>query len=266
MVSKVKVLPYQCEVCQKTYSTEKQAEKCEQSHEVTKQKQVLEQANRMKLRDRLVEIRNTAESWEELQEKALLELKSWYGDDFVLEIPNVLRNNWYSYSARCTYCTEKAVKKNDYFSDYSHKGINASNILKTLGFKTGGGSGDGRVYGYQLTYDISDFPCIQEKMLERQRAVEDVKLKIKRSAEDYYSKIKADTKFTNLNKEQEDLEQQIEILQETLQVSVSKKDKYIKDVYRNYYETEANDLINSLPQIFKHEHPDPRPLDYFKSY
>ena len=264
MVAKVKVLPYQCEVCLKTYTTEKQAEKCESSHEVTKQKQLKEENERTKLRDRLIELRITCETFEELQEKALVELKAWYGDDFVLELPHCY-SGWYGASgARCTYVPLKKPKKTDYFNRWgSGSDIDSCSILKTLGFHTGCGSGDGKIYSYQVSHNIDDFPVMYVKKLERQRAVEDAKIAFKRKAEDYLAKVKQDGHVDEFNNQQEALQAQIDDLQSKLDGSVEKKQQYIKDVYYNYYEQECNAILAELPQQFKREHPDPYTYPYF---
>lgn len=265
MVIKVTALPFQCEVCNKQFTTEKQAEKCESSHEVTRLKKEKEAANKMKLHDRLVEIRNTAESWQELQDKALEELKSKYGDDFVLVLPHNY-TGWYSYNngVNCTYAPSKKPKKNDYFNHWGGTGLDIEKILLALGFKTGSGNGDGKVYTYQVTCKIEDFRCIHTKMLERKHAVEDCCTKIKHKAEDYSVTIQKDEKYIRFTKDENELYDLIKGLKEKLEVTLHNKDEYIKDTYRDHFEKECSELINGLPQGFKKEHPDPFPLKFFE--
>lgn len=268
MVAKVKVLPYQCEVCSKTYATEKQAEKCEQSHEETKQKQAKEEANRMKLHDRLVEIRHTAESWQELQDKALDELKAHYGDDFVLVLPQNY-TGWYGYhsGATCTYHVTKPTKKSDYFNCWGNtREVDASLILKTLGFTTHCGGGDGKIYSYQVSWNTSDFKTIEAKMLERERAVEDAMRDIQRKAKGIKAEISSDPVYKQMISDATEIQDKIEELQEQLEKSIAKKQQYIVEKYRNKYEADSKDIISELPQQFKREHADPKPLEYFGMY
>lgn len=268
MVAKVTVHPYQCEVCSKTYATEKQAEKCEQSHEETKQEQAKEQANRMKLHDRLVEIRNTAESWQELQDKALVELKAHYGDDFVLVLPQNY-TGWHGYptGASCTYGITKPIKKNDYFNRWgSGREVDASAILGVLGFTTHSGGGDGKVYSYGVSWSKENFKAINAKMLERQRAVEDAALDIQRNAKDVKRKICSDDKYKQFVSNATEIEEQIEKLQEQLQDVIAKKQQYIKENYQDQYKADAQVIINALPQQFKREYRDPCALEWFGDY
>ena len=250
---------YKCEVCDKTHNTLKAAEKCENSHEETRIKQEKEAAERMKIHDALVNIRMTSQSFTELNERALSVLKEHYGDDFILEIN--IRG-----LSRCTYVLTKAPKKNDFFSDVwrSNKGIEASDILRTIGFKTGsGGGGDGKVYSYYCTYSIGDFPMIQQKMQEREIAVITCKTQVKELANNTMKLMHEDAEYVSFTETEENLQLRISILQEQLDKITAEKQKYIKDNFYTQYEAKACDMIKALPQQFKSEFPDPYPSAYF---
>lgn len=265
MVAKVQTKTvYKCEVCSKTHATLKSAEKCEAGHEETRIKEENEAKERMKLYNLLVEIRTTSESFEELQERALVALKEHYGDDFVLSVDNVFSRTSYYGRAICTYTLNRKVKKGDYYRHWSQdKEIASDAILKDLGFKTGCGSGNGYVYHWQVDYHIEDFPGIQAKMLERKNAVSSIKEQIKQLATEALDIMHDQEKYTDYLNEEQQLKMKIALLREQLQDVSAEKQQYIKENFYKPCEDECRAMIATLPQQFKGQYKDPEPLDYF---
>lgn len=264
MVSKVQTKTvYKCEVCNKTHATLKAAEKCESSHEETRLKQEQEAKERMKLHDALVDIRLTSESFVEIQQRALVVLKEHYGDDFVLELK--LSNLWHGYgNAVCTYMLSKKVKSSDYYNYLGEsKEIDASRVLRTLGFITGCGNGNGKTYSYQCNYNIDNFPAIQAKMLERENAVCACERQMKQAA-NWKRIIMAKTQeYNNYKNRERNLKMQIDELQDKLETLLTEKQQYIQGNFYKQYEAECCDMIAALPQQFKEQFKDPVPLGYF---
>lgn len=265
MVAKVQTKTvYKCEVCSKTHATLKSAEKCELGHEETRIKEENEAKERMKLHNLLVEIRTTSESFEELQERALVALKEHYGDDFVLSVDNIHSRTSYYGRAKCTYTLNRKVKKGDYYKHWGQdKEIASDAVLKDLGFKTGCGSGNGYVYNWEVNYNIEDFPAIQAKMLERKNAVNSVKEQIEQSATKALATMHNQEKYVDYLNEEQQLEMKIALLREQLRDVSAEKQKYIRENFYNPYEDDCRAMIAALPQQFKVQYKDPEPLDYF---
>jgi hypothetical protein len=255
---------YKCEVCDKTHNTLKAAEKCENSHEETRIKQEKEAAERMKLHDTLVNIRMTSESFTELNERALSVLKEHYGDDFEINIHEKQRYSSWT-NASCTYVLSKKVNKDDYFARFAcaKNEIDSSNILSVLGFKTGSGSGDGKTYRWQVTYELSSFPMIEQKMKEREIAVLDCEHEITVLANATMCSMYDNIGYVTFKETEEELRQRIDYLREQLDKVEAEKQQYIKDNFYNQYEAKACTMIAALPKGFEVVYPDPRPSAYF---
>jgi len=243
MVKQVKpTVKYECEVCNKSYATEKAALKCEQKHTADKLKEEQHQAERTKLRDTLIDIRCTSRSFKELEERATTALREHYGKDFVFDL-----GIGESSRVVITYVVEGVVK-GDYYYDSSWKQLNTSNILRDLGFDTGCGGGNGKTYSWQAYYEpLSTFPTIYKAANERNILVDNARKELSDVVDRYNAALKADSEYSRLQREADSLNKRIKELTEQLQ-ETRKAAKLIKDsLYRPAYNAECEAIIQALP-------------------
>lgn len=241
---------YQCSVCQKKYTTLKKAEACENGHEETRIKQEQELKDRMKLHDQLVEIRETSESFQELNSRAQKALKDWYGQDFVFENLTIGYGGRFD-RAKCTYMVKNPIKKNDYFAggDTNNKRVDSERILMTLGFKTGSGSGDGTVMHWQQSSYApkTEYPAMQRAVDARNQTVDFVNEKVKEIALQVSKEMFSDAVV--IEKQQE-----IDYLQERIDELNAKQNEIATALYNyknaNYikrYNAECDGCIAAIP-------------------
>lgn len=264
MVIKVEAFPYQCEVCKKIYSTENQAVDCENSHEDTSQKGI---ERREGIRNQLIEIRNTSTSFKEIEQRALTVLKARYGDDFVLQLPELGegRSNARGCFITCTHLPSKKVDVNDYYVCWRNTEVNSYKIILDLGFKITHRSDDGAIYKYALIpeLDYSIWPAINAMKMKRERSVWNAEQNIARIAGNYLDKVNQDNNVIVINNHLKSLNIQMESIQDSLDSITEKKEQYIKDKYYQEYEQECDKIVSELPQQFKKIYPDPCPSRHF---
>jgi flagellar motility protein MotE (MotC chaperone) len=241
---------YQCSVCQKKYTTLKKAEACENSHEETRIKQEQELKDQTKLHDQLVDIRETSESYKELNARASKALKDWYGQDFVFEILSNGYGGMYT-NAKCTYMVKTPIKKNDYFAgwDTNNKRVDGERILMTLGFKTGSGSGDGAVMRWQMSSysSVPEYPAMQRAVDARNQTVDLVNQKVKEIALQVAKEMFSDTVVIEKQQEIDDLQERISELVTKQQEIATILYNYKNNVYVKRYNTECDEWINAVP-------------------
>ena len=176
---------------------------------------------------------------------------------------------WYGHhsGASCTYATSKPVKKSDYFNRWgSAREVDSSLILKTLGFTTHSGNGDGTVYSYQVSWNNADFPAIKSAMEIRNEAVIDCEHEIILIANATMVRMYDDSTFKEYQDKKKEIECKIEELRDELYKLNCDKNVYVNNTYMNNYIKECSELIDRLPQVFKSEYPDPKPYEFFHNY